>query len=271
VALTYLTRSLVGEDVIGLTASGFEVVRRVGPFRRRYALERSAIRRLRSRRHDRAVLADTTNGTRVITTFGAPAERDAVIDWLTEHLGLHDADATAGATPAAWDVRIEGETAHVRKVRPGVRLTRALTLWLLTVAMASALYASSDPEAMAASTPALVLTLFLAAGAAMITWGRREWIVRPGELMFRRSFATWTDERTFKSARLELTHEIDSDNDDHYNLIVVGAAGRRTLHSQAYDSGEVVDLGRWLAARTGFPLTSADKINTVRGRRAPSG
>ena len=38
-ALLHLMRSLVGEDVIGLTDSGFELVRRAGPFRRRYAFD----------------------------------------------------------------------------------------------------------------------------------------------------------------------------------------------------------------------------------------
>ena len=269
-ALTQLMRSLVGEDIIGLTDSGFELVRRAGPFRRRYAFDRSAIRRLRLRPHDKAVVADTAKGTREITTFGLPAERDEVADWLSRHLGLSDADAEAGTTPATWEVRTEGEVAYVRKVRPRDRFTRSLIAWLLTAAIASAWYASLDAETWAGNIPALVLTLLLAAGAAMSTWGRRELVVRYGELMFRRSFAMWTTERTFRSARLELAHETDSDNDSHYKLIVTDAAGRRTIHSQVHDSGEVADLAHWLAGRTGFPLTSSGKLHMLRYRRIPS-
>ena len=270
VALTQVMRSLVGEDVIGVTDSGFELVRRAGPFRRRYAFDRSAIRRLRMRPHDKAVVADTAKGTRVITTFGLPAERDEVADWLSRHLGLSDADAEAGTPPATWEVRTEGEVAYLRKVRPGARFTRSLISWLLTAGIASAWYVSLDAETPGRNIPALVLTLLVAAGAAMSTWGRRELLVRHGELMFRRSFAIWTTERAFRSARLELTHETDSDNDSHYKLIVTDAAGSQTVHSQVHDSGEVVDLAHWLAGRTGFPLTSAGKLHVLRGRRTPS-
>ena len=149
-------------------------------------------------------------------------------------------------------------------------MTRSLISWLLTAGIAAAWYVSLDAETSDRNIPALVLTLLLATGAAMSTWGRRELLVRHGELMFRRSFAMWTSERAFRGARLELTHWTDSDNDSHYKLIVTDASGRRTVHSQMYDSGEVVDLAHWLAGRTGFPLTSAETLRTRRGRRTPS-
>jgi hypothetical protein len=257
-------------DVIGLTDSGFEIVHRAGPFRRRYAFDRSAIRRFRMRPHDKAVMVDTATGTRVITTFGLPIERDELADWLSRHLGLADAAAEAGTPPATWDVRTEGDVAYLRKVRPRARFTRSLIAWLLTAGIASAWYVSLDAETSDRNIPALVLTLLVAAGAAMSSWGRRELIVRHGELIVHRSFALWTSERAFRSARLELTHETDSDNDSHYKLVVIDAAGRRTIHSQVHDSGEVVDLAHWFAGRTGFRLTSAEKLYALVGRRTPS-
>jgi hypothetical protein len=222
------------------------------------------------RSHDKAVVVDTTKGTQVITTFGAPAEREAVADWLSRHLALPDADA-AGALPTTWEVRTEGDSAYVRKAQPGVRRTRALISWFLTAAVAYAWYASLDADTSAGSIPALVLTLLLAAGAALSTWGRREWIARPGELTFRRQFAMWTAERSFTNARLDVTRETDSDNDSHYKLIVVDGEGRKTVHSQVHDSGEVIDLAHWLAGRTGFSLTSSEPLHTLGARRAPSG
>ncbi len=114
-----------------------------------------------------------------------------------------------------------------------------------------------------------MLTLLVVAGAALSTWGRRELIVRYGELTFRRSFAIWNTERAFRSARFDVMHERDSDNDSHYKLIVTDAAGRRTIHSQVHDSGEVVDLAHWLASRTGFPLTSPEPLLMLRYRRIP--
>jgi hypothetical protein len=269
-ALTHLARSVAGEDTIDLTATGFELVCRAGPFRRRYGFERSAIRRLRIRPHDKAVVADTAKGTQVLTTFGGADERETVAGWLKAHLGISDPDPASATPPATWEVRTEGETAYLRKVRPGARMTRSLIAWLLTAATASAWYASIGHEGSIGSIPALVLTFMLAAGAAMSTWGRREWIVRPGELTFRQSFATWIAERTFRGARLDVTHETDSDNDSHYKLIVADDEGRKAVHSQVHDSGEVVDLAHWLASRTGFPLTSAERLHTFRGRGVAS-
>jgi hypothetical protein len=57
-----------------------------------------------------------------------------------------------------------------------------------------------------------------------------------------------------------VTHDTDSDGDSSYKLIVTDAEGRKTIHTEVHDSGEVVDLGRWLAARTGFPLRSFDVL-----------
>src|SRR5215471_214784 len=42
-AMTHLVRSLWGEDTIGLSPEGFELIRRGGPFRRRYAFDRGVI------------------------------------------------------------------------------------------------------------------------------------------------------------------------------------------------------------------------------------
>lgn len=84
---------------------------------------------------------------------------------------------------------------------------------------------------------------------------RREWVVRRGELTFRANNLFWKSERAFMNARLEVTHTTDSDNDSWYRLIVFDGESRKTLHSQMNDAAEAVDLGHWLSARTGFPLS----------------
>jgi hypothetical protein len=261
-ALTELARSLVGADHVGLTDAGFEVIRRAGPFRRRAAFERSTIRRLRVRPRDHAVVVDTTKGTRVVTTFGLAADRDALAAWLRQHLALPDADGGTGALPAGWDLRVEGDATHLSKIRPRARFARSLIAWLVAGTVATAWYQFLPMGLSAESVPALVLVLLLAVGAAFSTWGRREWVARPGELTFHRGFAMWTSERTFKSARLEVMHDTDSDGDSHYKLVVTDAEGRKTVHSQLHDSGEIVDLARLVAGRTGFPLKSFDVLLT---------
>jgi hypothetical protein len=83
---------------------------------------------------------------------------------------------------------------------------------------------------------------------------RREWIVRGGEIAFRRSLLGWTSMHPFVNGRLDVTQRTDSDNAAHDDLVVIDGERRRTIHTQIHDGAEVVDLGHWLAARSGFPL-----------------
>jgi hypothetical protein len=254
-AFTHLLRSLSGEDSITLTASGVELVRRAGPFRARYLFERPAIRRIRLRPSDKALVADTERGTRVLTDFGTPLEREAVRTWLIGHVGLTGVIADpGGAVPATWETTADGDRTHLRKIRPRARVIRSIVAWAVTAAVASAWSASRTADTSAGNPAALALTALLACGAALSTWGRREWIVRRGELIFHWSFGPSDGEQSFTVARLDVTQETDSDNDSRYELLVLSGDDRRVVHSQLHDAAEVVDLGHWLAGRTGFPL-----------------
>ena len=170
-------------------------------------------------------------------------------------MNLSGADAlpTAG-TPAAWDVRTDADVTRLRKVGPRARAIRSLIAWGVTSLLAFAWIAPEDSD-VASRWPAAIFTLVLAMGAAASTWARREWIVRHGELTSAWSFAAWSSERTFRNARLDIAHTTDSDNDSHYKLVVSDGEDKKIIHSQMNDSGEVVDLGHWLAARTGFPFS----------------
>jgi len=255
-AMTHLVRSLWGEDSIALTPDGFELVRRAGPFRRRDAFDRTAVRRIRLRPHDKAVVMEGDKGMRVLSTFGSPLERQEVADWLIRSLSLPDEAALAAAAtpPATWDVADNGSDVRLCKVQSRGRVIRSLIAWILT-ALVSVTWIPSPVETFPSRLPLIVITLLLACGAALSTWSRREWIVRRGSLTFRWSVLAWASERTFEHAQLEIAHRNDSDNDDHYDLVVVDGGGRRTVHTQINDSAEVVDLGYWLAARTGFRFT----------------
>jgi hypothetical protein len=256
-AWTSLLRSLAGEDTMSVERGELELIRRGGPFRRRYAFERSAIRRVRIRAHDKALVADTNRGTIVLTEFGSSEEREAIGAWLRQRLALADERATGiiEAFPEGWEVTSSDGSTVMRKVQKRARAVRSLISWLVTGFVAAAWFASLGVATPAGNVFALALTVALAVGAATSTWGRREWIVRPGELTFRRSFASWSGEQAYRRARLEVTHHTDSDNDSHYKLVVADGDRRKVVHAQMNDTGEVVDLGRWLADRTGFPLT----------------
>jgi hypothetical protein len=271
-AITHLLRSLAGEDSIALQGASLELVRRAGPFRRRLALERSAIRRIRLRPHDNALVADTEKGAEVLTQFGSIAQREAVADWLRRHLAVPETDpgAAAGAPPKTWEVTSTDGSARVRKVQPHARAIRSVIAWAVTGLVSFGWFASLGTDPPVGSPPALALTVLLSVGALLSTWGRREWIVRSGQLTFRRSFATWEDERTFKSARLAVAHHTDSDNDRHYKLVVTDSQGEKTIHSRMNDADEVTDLARWMASRTGFPLTLARPSDSLYSTRLRS-
>jgi hypothetical protein len=183
VASAQLLRSIAGEDRIAVQPSGIDVVRRAGPFHRTYSFDRAAIRRVRIRHRDRALVIDTTSGARLLTQLGTPSERDAVAEWIREHVPLSHQSSSSdpGTLPAGW------ETAR-------------------------------------------------------------------GRLTFRRRFLWWATEQSFTSAHLKVTHDIDSDGDHLYRLVVTDAHNRRTIYREMNDSGDIVDLARWLATATGFPL-----------------
>lgn len=255
-ALTEFMRSLAGEDSIAVTPLGLELVRRAGPFRRRHSFDRSAIRGIRLRPRDRALVVDSEKGTRVLTTFGSPLEREQMLSWLKQYLHLPDgASAGTGMPPTTWDVIDDAGTARVRKVKPRARIIRSIISWVVTAVAGMGWISSFDGE-LTANVILFAITMALACGAVASTWGRREWTVRRGEMIFRRSILTWTSEQAFRDARLEIKHSTDSDNDSHYTLNVVYGDAQRSVHSQMNDSREVDDLAHWLANRTGFPLTS---------------
>jgi hypothetical protein len=114
---------------------------------------------------------------------------------------------------------------------------------------------SIDASPESGSALALAFALLLSLVAAWVTWSRREWLVRHGELTWRNRFVTWESERSFRSARLEVVVSTDSDNDHHYALNVADANGKKKISSEMNDDADVVDLGRWLSERTGFALT----------------
>lgn len=254
-AIAHVLRMLAGEDRLTVQASGFELVRRAGPFHRVRAFDRSSIRRVRIRHHDKALVADTAGATHVITQYGTVPEREAVGEWLRRSLSLGASDATMAAPPTTWEVTTgEGGVTRLRNCHARTRRIRSLLALIVAGAVSIGWFASLSASDPFGSVAALALTVALACGAAFVTFGTREWIVRAGQLTFRRRFATFETEQTFTSGRLEVTQNSDSDSDQHYTLAVRDSNERRTIYRQINDSGETIDFARWLAGRTGFPL-----------------
>src|SRR5262245_22345575 len=138
-ALTFFVRSLWGEDILALTPDGFELIRRGGPFRRRYHYDRGAIRRIRLRPQDKILVIDGATESRTVN-FGSPDERQEAAEWLTRSLTLPDEAAIAAAAmpPASWEITEDVGGTRLGKVRMRARFIRSAILWFVTALTASA-------------------------------------------------------------------------------------------------------------------------------------
>ena len=177
--------------------------------------------------------------------------------WLRQQLALPDdgADLDMVAAPPGWRMTVESGTTRLSRSDPKTQRTGAIIAWVIVGFMGLIWIGSMKTWPAAGSVAALALTLLLLSLAAWATWSHREWIVRQGQLTWHRRFATWDWERSFTSARLEIVESTDSDNDDRYELKVTDEQGKRTIATEVNDEADIVDLGHWLSARTGFPLT----------------
>jgi hypothetical protein len=255
--MTQLFRSVAGEDRIRLIQEGVELVRRAGPFRRTRTFDRASVRRVRLRRGDKALVMDAAHGTQVLTEFGAATDRATICAWLKEQLGLVAGRALgAQEAPPGWTIILNAGDIVLARLDRRTRRIQAAIMWLVTGVVSLGWLAAlgTAGEFGGADSAALTLTALLAAGAAWVTWGRSEWIVREGRLAFRRCFAAWCREETFDQAHLEIETHTDSDGDDHFRLVVHDTSRRRTIAKSINDEADVVDFGRWLASRTGFHL-----------------
>ena len=267
-AIKELVRSLAGEDRVSVLPARVEVMHRAGPFRRVREFDRSLIRRVRLRHHDKAVVLDTVSGSELITSYGTSDERQAMTEWLRQQLSLPEevAHVDTSAAPPGWTMTIEGGAARLSRSDRQARRVGALIAWVIVGLTGLIWFGSTKSGSTAGSLVALSLTLLLAGCAAWATWSRREWLVRHGQLTWGSRFLTWQWERSFRSARLEVVKSTDSDNDDHYELKVIDEQGKQTIASEVNDEAGVIDLARWLAARTGFPLTLPRGIRTTAHR-----
>ena len=212
---------------------------------------------MRLRRGDKALVVDAANGTEVLSELGAVTERVTICEWLKGHLGLATGRALGThETPPGWHMKLEAGDIVLVRPDPRTRRIQAAIMWLVTGVVSLGWIAApgSVGDLGWAGGAALALTALLAAGAAWLTSGRSEWIVRGERLTFRRCFAAWCREEAFDQARLEIETSTDSDSDDHFRLVVRDSRRHRTIAKTMNDETEVVDFGRWLALHTGFHL-----------------
>ena len=275
---THFLRMLAGRDIVSVSPAGLELEWRAGPFRRRRTIARFDVHRVRLGVSRAYVIADTASGSVNITTFGTLDERDALVHWLNKHLGMPgEAESKrliAESAPPDWEVEVDGMETRLCRIKRRDRRIVAAILWGLAALMLTgflpvlSVLPTADVEwtfnaelieapanrVTGAHIAAGVLSLLLAMWASWATWGRSEWAIAPGRMTWRRRIGSWQRERSFENARLELEHTTDSDGDDRFTLRVRGERANRKITTALYDSAELINLGEWLSARSGFPF-----------------
>ncbi len=247
-------RLVGGSDRLAIAGDELHLSWRAGPVRRSRRFERGAVRRVRVRRHDKAVVADVESGTTTLTDLGSVAEREAIAAWLRVRLGLDGQRPPPFdplVAPTGWRV-VRGDSGALHLTRPsGGRRAVAMIMGAATGIGAFAAAVDISNHGLQSTAAILVLAL-LALAAAWIAWAREEWLARPGQLDYRFKFGPFVKQRTYNDAELHIDCTVDSDGDAKYKLRIANATTKRTIASAMYDDTELSDTARWLESVTGF-------------------
>jgi hypothetical protein len=259
---TQLLRRLGGEDRTDVTPTGVTLTWRAGVIRRRREIPRASIRRVRLTLTSDAVVADTDSGTVVISDLGDAEERRSLHAWLLSQLGLpgeaHAKLRERELRPLARDVDTQGTEIIVTRPTRRLRLIHARVMLFVAALMSLGWIGAVRRGFMTNATTGELLaafsTLLVAASSLWFMTSRTEWALRSGRMSVRRRVAHWTfGEHDFPaSSTIEIEHRQDSDGDDRYALVIKDSVQRRVLDRALRDHYELLALGEWLSARTGF-------------------
>lgn len=262
-AIRDLLRLLSGSDEIDVDSLEIRIRRRTGPWMRPTTIARADVDDLWIRRRDGAAIVRVNEREQVLTFMGSRAARQELVATIRSGWAL-DApreERSQQATPPAYWVE---ETAHdgtrrllrsadVRAKRVGCVAIPAVPLLVTFLVQLRSTFGQGT----------LVLGVFaLAFGLllAFVMLEREEWSARRGLLRKRRKLWTIDRVREWRSGRLVLRREVDSNGDDVHTLALVDGSQRVTLRRGGLDYQEVDALGRWLAAHTGFAYEAPEDL-----------
>lgn len=249
-ALRELGRSLAGKDQLQLSPAGLRL--RALPFGRWRTLARQDIAQLHLHGQRGALWLWTAQGEQLcVTDLGTADEREALLLRLQRALDL-DPRPRRSRLPPGWLELPTNPGEDAVRVQPpgGARRLGGGLVVLLSVAVGA--IAALRPSGL---TP-LVLALALGglAWAAWLLGWRREWTVRPGQLVlgWRGPFEAAGD--ALAPAELRVERSTDSDGDVWYALSAVVHGKPRALASPSRDELVPRWLGDWLGERLGVPV-----------------
>lgn len=280
-ALRQLVRSVAGEDRLDLEADELLWQTRMGPFRSRRRLPRSAIRGLRvAERSGRCgpLVVDLDDRTLELSDLGTEAERRQAARQLRAALGR--ARETTGDAPPrlpqGWACLTPSLGSPLLVQDPRLRRRQGQVMAGLALVLALVLTVLLHQ---AQAQPTLwPLTLMVAVPTAAAIWGtiwllrgRMEWRLESRRMVLQRRFGGELRER-FEARALRLCRSTDSDGDHWYDLTATdlhpagalagaragGGGGKlpasHSLLRRIHDPSEPRQLGRWLAQRCALPF-----------------
>ena len=258
-AVYQLMRLLTSEDRVAWDGAGVEIRRRIGPLRFRRAWRAEQIEHVSLSRPDRALLLHTPRATYALTEWGSKAERAEVRDEIRSVLGsAARAVVEAGdpEVPPGWVASPADDDGTLLARDPAARNGRAALAWSLTIALTAgaALAWSRGLLDGAWAVAALLGLCACAAGSVWASLGGTRIVVREGEIEFRPARITGRSIVTLREARLSVEHTTDDDGDDWFELQARAGDQRRTIDRRMNESERVLQLARWIAARSGAPL-----------------
>lgn len=262
------------EDRIAWDGTGVELFRRTGPFRSRRSWRSDQIEHLSLSRSDRALLLHTARATVALTEWGSKAERQGVCDEIRKVLrnpSRVTSRPPGQEVPEGW-VALAAPPDGTRLLKdPASRSRRAGAVWVFTIGLAGAAAAgymmgTLDGFLGLGEGMVVVLAAFFVlagvAGGAWLAFGGTELILREGSLELRRGWLAGGSSETLKRLKLSIEHSTDADGDDWFELQARSGEQRRTLDRGMDESEELIELGRWIAQRTGAPLDIKRGVET---------
>lgn len=266
-ALQELARLAWSSDRLVAGPEGLRVMHARGPFSRARAFARASLRGLGLTRRQALVLW-TDEGVFELSQLGTSRDRLEAAGRLRAEIALPEATGAGdqAALPDGWDeVRTaEGERALV----PSPRRRRRQGALALAIASSLLVPAIGIVRSPASDSSALVFTGVLGALAGLagfvglrLLHGRPEWVLGTGWLRLQRRSGRRARAR-FEGRSLELRARKDSDGDDWFELVSLGASpdGRArswSLLDVMNDETAPAELGGWLAREANMPMRDA--------------